>query len=144
MRSTGLFRTATITLTYAVLALCILSCGGTRHVITTASGLTYWTVERGSGPPAKPVRHVMIHETTSLADGTLIYSTHTNNQPLKFLLGGNQVIEGVDEGVRCMQVGERRKLIVPPSLSRRATYSEGLSPDDTLYYDIELLAILEE
>jgi FKBP-type peptidyl-prolyl cis-trans isomerase 2 len=41
-----------------------------------------------------------IHETTTLADGTLIYSTRTNDQPLRFLLGGNQVIEGVDEGVK--------------------------------------------
>jgi len=57
------------------------------------------------------------------------------------LLGGQQVIDDVDEGVTGMRIGERRKLIVPPALSRRSTYPDGLSPEDTLYYDVELIGI---
>lgn len=83
-----------------------------------------------------------IHETTTLKDGTLIYSTRAKDKPLKFLLGGNQVIAGVDEGVAGMRVGERRKLIVPPSLSKRSSYPANTPPDATLYYDIELVEIL--
>ena len=83
-----------------------------------------------------------IHETTTLADGTLIYSTRTKNNPLKFLLGGNQVIAGVDEGVTGMRVGERRTLIVPPSLSKRSVYPANTPPNATLYYDIELVEIV--
>jgi len=41
-----------------------------------------------------------------------------------------------------MKVGERRKLIVPPSLSHRSVYPANTPPDATLYYDIELLEIL--
>jgi len=87
---------------------------------------------------------VRIHETTTLKDGTLIYSTRTNGKPLKFWLGGNQVIAGVDEGVRGMRVGERRKLIVPPSLSKRSSYPANIPPEATLYYDIELVEIIPE
>ncbi len=60
---------------------------------------------------------------------------------MRFLLGGKQVIDGVDEGVTGMKVGERRQMIVPPELSKRNTYPEGLSPKDTLHYDVELVGI---
>ena len=49
-------------------------------------------------------------------------------QPLRFLLGGEQVINGLDEGVTGMRVGERRMMIVAPALSRRSTYPEGFRP----------------
>jgi FKBP-type peptidyl-prolyl cis-trans isomerase len=110
--------------------------------ITTKSGLRYEIVAEGRGPAAKPGSQVRIHETTTLKDGTLIYSTRSKGDPLKFVLGGNQVIAGVDEGVRGMRVGERRKLIVPPSLSKRSTYPANTPSEATLYYDIELLGIV--
>jgi FKBP-type peptidyl-prolyl cis-trans isomerase len=117
---------------------------GAETPVTTSSGLVYQIVKRGAGPAAKPGQHVLIHETTALADGTVIYSTRTKGKPLKFLLGGKQAIDGVDEGVTGMQVGERRKLIVPPKLSKRTSYQDGLSPDATLYYEIELVEIREQ
>lgn len=96
---------------------------------------------RGDRAP-RSARSIRPHScTTTLADGTLICSTRAQNNPLKFLLGGNQVIAGVDEGVTGMRVGERRKLIVPPSLSKRSVYPPNTPPDATLYYDIELLEI---
>ena len=100
-------------------------------------------VAAGHGEPAQPGSSVRIHETTTLKDGTLIYSTRTNGKPLKFLIGGNQVIAGVEEGVRGMRVGERRKRIVPPSRSKRS-YPANTPPDATLYYDIELVEIIAE
>jgi FKBP-type peptidyl-prolyl cis-trans isomerase len=112
--------------------------------VTTSTGLVYQVIVAGKGPAARPGQAVRIHETTTLADGTLIYSTRTKNNPLKFLLGGNQVIAGVDEGVTGMKVGERRKLVVPPSLSKRSAYPANTPPDATLYYDIELVEILDK
>jgi FKBP-type peptidyl-prolyl cis-trans isomerase len=130
-----------------ILALCALalstSCVSSNRVVTTKSGLKYEIVSAGKVPAAMPGQHVRIHETTTLADGTLIYSTRTKNSPLKFLLGGNQVIAGADEGVRGMRVGERRKLIVPPSLSKRSVYPSNTPPDAILYYDIELVEIVD-
>jgi len=111
-------------------------------VITTQSGLKYQVLSQGAGPIAAPGESVRIHETTMLEDGTQIDSTRTRNQPLKFLLGGGQVIAGVDEGVTGMKVGERRRLIVPPALNKRTSYPPNLSPDATLLYDIELVAII--
>ena len=116
-------------------------CAGSSKPIITSSGLVYTIVEQGSGPTARIGQHVLIHETTTFTDGRLLYSTRTAGQPLRFLLGGKQVIEGVDEGVTGMRVGERRKLIVPPALSKRSMYPDGLSPKDSLHYDVELVGI---
>lgn len=117
-----------------------LACAGLRS-ITTPSGLVYTVVEAGSGPTARSGQWVSIHETTSFADGRVHYTTRTGGKPIRFLLGGRQVIDGLDEGVTGMRVGERRRMVVPPELSRRSSYPDGLSPDDTLYYDVELVAI---
>ena len=125
----------------AVLVIVACGCARSGDAVRTPSGLVYTVVQPGSGPAAQAGQYVLIHETTTLPDGRVHYSTHTAGQPLRFLLGGSQVIDGVDEGVTGMRVGERRKLIVPPALSRRSTYPAGLSPDDTLYYDIELVGI---
>jgi FKBP-type peptidyl-prolyl cis-trans isomerase len=118
------------------------SCAARSKAVTTRTGLEYRIVVAGSGPAAMPGQSVRIHETTTRADGTLIYSTHTKDSPLTFLLGGGQVIAGVDEGVAGMRVGERRTLVVPPSLSKRSAYPANTPPDATLYYDITLLEIL--
>ena len=118
----------------------------TAQTVTTASGLVYEVVETGTGPVAKAGDLALIHETTQLADGTMITDTWAMNHPIRFLLGGNQVIDGMDEAVTGMRVGERRKLIVPPSLSKRTSYPEnGLyGPEDTLYYNVILLQISEQ
>jgi FKBP-type peptidyl-prolyl cis-trans isomerase len=117
------------------------SAGG--GAITTPSGLAYTVVRQGSGRAAESGRHVTIHETTTFADGRTLYSTR-EGEPLRFLLGGKQVIDGLDEGVTGMRVGERRTMVVPPALSRRTAYPDGLSPDDTLHYDVELVGVEEE
>ena len=112
-------------------------------MIMTESGLQYEVLETGSGPVAKAGDMALIHETTRLKDGTLITDTWALNFPIRFLLGGNQVVDGVDEAVTGMRVGERRKLIVPPSLSKRTSYPDNglFGPSDTLYYDLILLQV---
>ena len=129
----------------AICALLVgVSCVPKGKTVTTTSGLEYRIVVPGAGSVARPGDSVRIHETTTLADGTLIYTTRTKNSPVKFLLGGNQVIAGVDEGVTGMRVGERRTLVVPPSLSKRSSYPENTPPEATLYYDIELVEVFPQ
>ena len=125
---------------FFALAVCT-SCVSPGKTVSTRSGLTYQIIVAGNGPGALPGQSVRIHETLTLADGTLIYSTRTKNNPVKFLLGANQVIAGVDEGVTGMRVGERRKLVVPPSLQGDRSVSS-IPQGATLYYDVELVEIV--
>ncbi len=61
------------------------SCASPGGSVTTKSGLGYQIVVAANGPAALPGQSVRIHETTTLADGTLICSTRAKNRPLKFL-----------------------------------------------------------
>ena len=115
----------------------------TDEVMTkTASGLTYIILKKGIGPPAKEGQEVLIYETTSYLNGTILYSNENTGNPVKVLIGGHQATDGVDEGLRGMQIGEIRKLILPPFLSKRTTYPDNISPDSTIVVKIELYKIL--
>ena len=107
----------------------------------TPSGLAYQVAAHGTGPLAAAGDRVTIHESLSLPDGRLIFSSRTQDKPVTFVLGANQVIPGVEEAVRGMRVGERRKVLVPPTLDGRTFDPAFIPPDAVRHYDIELLAI---
>lgn len=118
-----------------------------RHAatpITTASGLSYTVIEPGEGPVVGWGRRVTIHESTSRTDGTLIFSTWDTGQPITFTLGADQVIDGMEECVSTMRVGERRRATMPPAITRRTRYPESFGPEDTLVFDILLVEVLPE
>jgi len=125
----------------------ILGCSSTHQTLnngysTTPSGLQYKILQKGSGPKAKVGQEVMIRETTSYLDGTVLYSNENSKSPVKVLIGGNQATLAVDEGLRGMQVGEIRQLIASPNLVKRKSYPPNVSPDSTLTIKIILDRIL--
>ena len=87
---------------------------------------------------------IFIHETTSYLSGKLLLSSReAMPEPLKFRVGSKMVIAGVEEGVLGMRVGEVRKMIIPPALSKRTMYPDFLSPDSTLLYEVEVIDIVK-
>jgi FKBP-type peptidyl-prolyl cis-trans isomerase len=118
----------------------VAACTPRGRSVTTSSGLRYEMLATGEGPVSQSGQEVSIHETTSLVNGAVLYSSRGGG-PITFRLGGNQVIAGVEEGVTGMRVGERRRLVVPPALSRRASYPPNTPPDSTLHIDVELVQI---
>lgn len=111
--------------------------------ISTSSGLRYTILKAGEGDTVKNGQEVLIYETVSYLSGAKIYSTREMGNPFKVLVGGSQVIKGVDEGLLGMQAGELRKLIVPTSLSKRTQYPAAISADSVLVYEIELVEIVK-
>lgn len=128
------------TLLVVVCLVAAAGCSSASRPLATPSGPEYRVVAEGTGPAATPGQYVFIHEAVTFMDGRALYSTRSGS-PVRFLLGGEQVIAGVDALVTGMRVGERRTAIIPPALSRRESYPEGLSPDDSLRYDVELVQI---
>lgn len=45
-----------------------------------------------------------------------VWSRRDYSVPQDVLLGGDKVIDGLDEGLRGMCVGERRTIVIPPHL----------------------------
>ncbi len=128
------------------LALVMFHCTSSKlesDLIATNSGLRYEIIKPGTGPIAKEGDEVLIEESTTYLGGTLIFSTDRTGGPLKVKIGGNQVIDGLDEGLRGMKQAEVRRLIVPPSLSKRSQYPSNVHPDSTLLYVVELVKILK-
>ena len=127
-----------------LLLLIFYGCSSETEFITTNSGLQYKIVKSGVGPKVINGQEVLIHETTKYMNDSLIYTSRNKTNPLKILVGSNQAIDGVDEGLQGMKKGEIRKLIVPPILSKRNGIVGFPHPDSTLLYDIELIDILEK
>jgi len=92
---------------------------------------------------AKSGDTVWVHYTGRLqADNKIFDSSLTRGEPLEFVLGAGRVIKGWDEGVVGMKVGDKRQLIIPPSLGYGETGAGGvIPPNATLIFDIELVGL---
>lgn len=113
-----------------------------ENLVTTDSGLQYVDLQKGTGASPQPGQTVTVHYTGTLEDGTKFDSSRDRNRPFSFTIGVGQVIKGWDEGVASMQVGGRRKLIIPPDLGYGARGAGGvIPPNATLIFDVELLKI---
>lgn len=109
----------------------------------TSTGLKYKILRKGNGESAKVGQEVLIHETMSYMNDSLLFDSRTLPNPVKVLVGGSQAIAGVDEALVGMKKGEIKKLIVPPELSKRKSEHTFPNPDSTLLYRVELIDILE-
>lgn len=106
-----------------------------------AAGLGILIVKNGAGPAAQVGDTVSVHYTGTLEDGTA-FDSSVGKSPLTFTLGEGRVIAGWEQGILGMQVGERRRLDIPPELA----YGERgappvIPPSAVLLFDVELVAI---
>jgi len=111
------------------------------EVITTASGLQYEILKKGSGTVSpKATDKVEVHYHGTLIDGTVFDSSVNRGKTIAF--GLNQVIKGWTEGVQLMQEGDKFKFFIPSELAYGDRGAGGMiKPNSTLIFEVELFKI---
>ncbi|MGR2738402.1 FKBP-type peptidyl-prolyl cis-trans isomerase [Billgrantia sp. Q4P2] len=112
-----------------------------EEVTTTDSGLQYEVLENGDGESPGPSSHVEVHYEGTLVDGTVFDSSFERGQPLSFRV--DQVIEGWQEALQLMSVGDTWMLFIPPELGYGAQGQGPIGPNETLIFRVELLDVME-
>ncbi|KAK2548430.1 Peptidyl-prolyl cis-trans isomerase FKBP14 [Acropora cervicornis] len=87
---------------------------------------------------------VVVHYKGWLGDGSLFDTTIDPTKgymPFEFVLGTGTVIKGFERGVRGMCSGQKREIIIPPSLGYGKKGAGEIPGNTTLTYELELLDI---
>ena len=105
-------------------------------------GLEKEQLVEGNGPVAAKGHRVSVHYTGWLTNGQKFDSSVDRGQPFEFELGRGQVIQGWDQGVVGMKVGEKVKLTIPPEMAYgERGFPGAIPPNSTLVFEVELLGL---
>lgn len=108
----------------------------------TESGLRYQFIQRGSGKKAESGKTVSVHYEGSLDNGKVFDSSYPRKKPIEFRLGQGQVIEGWDEGIALLQVGDKARFVIPSDLGYGPAGAGGVIPPNAiLIFDVELMDV---
>ncbi|MDD5184060.1 MAG: FKBP-type peptidyl-prolyl cis-trans isomerase [Paludibacter sp.] len=108
-------------------------------VITTASGLQYEIIKKGTGKIPTDTSKVKVNYHGTLLDGTVFDSSVDRKEPVVF--GVNQVIKGWTEALKLMPVGSKYKLYIPQQLAYGPAAQGKIKPFSTLVFEVELISI---
>ncbi|MDP2586761.1 MAG: FKBP-type peptidyl-prolyl cis-trans isomerase [Candidatus Komeilibacteria bacterium] len=101
------------------------------------------TLAQGTGEAqTKTGDTVSVHYVGTLENGTKFDSSYDRGEPIELTLGENSVIQGWEQGLLGMKVGEKRKLIIPSALGYgEAGNGPSIPPNATLIFEVELVSI---
>lgn len=108
----------------------------------TESGLRYQFIQKGDGKQAENGKTVSVHYEGSLENGKVFDSSYSRKKPIEFKLGIGQVIEGWDEGIALLKVGDKARFVIPSDLGYGPAGAGGaIPPNATLIFDVELMDV---
>lgn len=106
-------------------------------------GLDIKVTQEGSGERMTKIGDaIAVHYTGKLMDGTKFDSSVDRGTPFEFTIGKGMVIQGWEQGLLDMKVGEKRTLTIPAEMGYGARGAGGtIPPNATLIFDVELVSI---
>lgn len=115
-----------------------------ENTLTTASGVQYKDIKVGTGKETIVGRVVWIdYKGWVMPEMREFDNTITKKQPFNMLLGGKQICQGLDDGIKGMKEGGKRLLLIPPDLGfpKGSATTRIIPPGSTLKYEITLLQV---
>jgi FKBP-type peptidyl-prolyl cis-trans isomerase len=107
----------------------------------TTTGIRYIIMKEGTGGMPKPGDKVNVLYVGRLLNGKVFDEATDPKQPFTFRVRREAVIEGWDQILQLMKLGEKRLVIIPPEL---AYGTRGQPPkigrNQTLVFEMELLS----
>jgi len=108
---------------------------------TTEEGLVVSELKAGHAG-AQDGDILLVHYVGTLDNGTKFDSSYDNGQPIRFTLGQGNVIKGWDQGLLGMVVGEKRRLVIPPTLGYGDKAHGPIPANAILHFDVELIGLV--
>ena len=109
------------------------------------NGLVVQDVVVGSGKTAESGDTLNAHYVGALENGTVFDNSYDRGQPLQFVLGSGQLIQGWELGLVGMKEGGKRRLVIPPELGYGARGAgQAIPPNATLLFEIELVSVTKK
>ncbi|OSZ78494.1 hypothetical protein CAP35_09650 [Chitinophagaceae bacterium IBVUCB1] len=112
----------------------------------TPSGLYYTITKEGTGEKAKAGQTVYVNYTGRTLDGNVFDSSvdpkFKHQEPISFLLGKGNVIQGWDEGIALLNKGAKATLFIPSPLAYgKNSPTAAIPPNSILVFDVELVDV---
>ena len=113
-------------------------------VKTTESGIQYKVLTEGKGAMPMEDQEVVCHYEGKLLNGKTFDSSYERGEPAAF--GLTRVIPGWTEILQMMPVGSKWDVWIPGRLAygERGDPRAGIGPNETLYFQIELIEVKEK
>lgn len=111
-------------------------------VTTTPSGLQYKIITTGTGQRPTSNDTFVAHYRGSLIDGTEFDNSYKRGDP--FTNKVTMLIKGWTEALLLMPVGSKWQLFIPGELAYGERGRQGIPPNATLLFDMELLSIQDK
>lgn len=109
--------------------------------MTDFESLEVETTKEGEGVESKDGDTLVVHYEGTLINGSVFDSSYGRGVPFEFILGMGSVIQGWEEGMKGMKVGEERILKIPSEMGY-GSFSMGTIPANSgLIFKVELLEI---
>jgi FKBP-type peptidyl-prolyl cis-trans isomerase FkpA len=116
---------------------------------SAVSGLEVTDLTHGTGNAVASGQYAVVQYTGWLYEpsapdhkGKEFDSSLKGGTPFRFRVGGGAVIKGWDQGVAGMQVGGKRRLVIPADLAYGDSGAGGvIPPGATLVFDVDLVGI---
>lgn len=108
-----------------------------------ANGMYYIKIAEGNGNPPDSGSVAVINYRGYFLNGKLFDSTY-DTQPFEYIMAGEeQLIHGLETGLRRMREGEKAKFIIPSHLAFGSSGSSTgiVPPFTTVIYEVELLKV---